>query len=115
MLPDVRRKPPASADGERLLTAWAAAEARLDEAAAHLRHEEEALLDGASLDENRFDRLVCAYLHAQREALGARRAWRRWQTQRTAGGAAAVRAGAAVPTPRLQFARWLYLHGRIAG
>jgi hypothetical protein len=116
-LPDVLWKDPARADGERLLAAWAAAETRREEAAAHLRREEEAMLvAGLPLDEDRFHHLVCQYLHAQRAALGARRAWQQWQADHAAGGAPPDQSHqTAPPPPRLQFARWLYLHGRIAG
>jgi hypothetical protein len=115
-LPDTRRTDVARVDGERLLAAWAAAEAAVAKASASLQQEDEELfVSGLPLDEDRFHRLVCDYLLAQREALRARQAWLRWQTAHAVGSAGTDRAGAAVPSSRLRFARWLYLHGRIAG
>jgi hypothetical protein len=116
MLPDRLWKGRAHADGERLLAAWATAEFRVAESATRLRQEEqEAVLHGRPLDEDAFDRLVCAYCRAKRDALVARQAWQRWQAERAVTSDWANASGSSVPTARLRFARWLYLHGRIAG
>ena len=116
MLPNAPRKVRADVDGERLLAAWAAAEARLEAAAAFLRREEEeALVLGTQPDEDTFDQLICEYCHAQRQVVEAQRAWQQWQAERTINSGQLDASGAAGPTPGLLFARWLYLHGRIAG
>jgi hypothetical protein len=116
MLPDRLWKSRAHADGERLLAAWASAEFRVAESATRLRQEEqEVVLLGRPLDEDAFDHLVCAYCRAKRDALVARQAWQRWQAAHAVTAERPDMFDPSAPPSRLRFARWLYLHGRIAG
>jgi hypothetical protein len=98
-------------EAEQLTATWAEAESRLDAATARLLRAEEATLAGAPPDDVAFDALLREYCEARLEALAARSAWHRWQDGRRLDAARSLIA----PTARLRFARWLYLHGRIAG